>query len=149
MIGFWGKRTIRETLGVPNLSVVGFLALLGSGAWAETPGSQNGLLTATTLADWELISATPTAVDGVCIPGADGVLAIVGHGEWNTGDILCQGNTLEVRINGVRQNRVSQCSPASGKIGFQLEGAPFELRHVELQSATESPTLTAPLPVRG
>lgn len=69
-------------------------------------------------------------------------------GEWNTGNIVCQGNSLEVRINGVLQNRVSHCAPASGKIGFQLEGAPFELRRVEIQSHTDAPTLIVPVPAR-
>ncbi|MES2922412.1 MAG: DUF1080 domain-containing protein [Verrucomicrobiota bacterium] len=222
---------------------VGFAALLGSCAKAETPSSQQDLLGAKALADWEFISATPTAIDTVCVPGADGELAIPGKpagnlatrttyenyqlhfewrwpantegsnggvlvhinsgptggtpwpvcfqaqlkldhagdllpmdsarfvekltsdakppqlahtgnnsekplGEWNTGDIVCQGNNIEIRINGVLQNRVSQCSPASGKIGFQLEGAPFELRHVRIQSNTEPARLILPLPVR-
>jgi hypothetical protein len=53
-------------------------------------------------------------------------------GEWNTCDITCRGDTIEVVINGVRQNRVSGCSLQSGKIGFQFEGVPFELRHVSV-----------------
>ncbi|MEI6178809.1 MAG: DUF1080 domain-containing protein [Verrucomicrobiota bacterium] len=60
-------------------------------------------------------------------------------GEWNTGDISCQGTSIEVRINGVLQNRVSQCAPASGKIAFQLEGAPFELRNVRIESNSGVP----------
>jgi hypothetical protein len=53
-------------------------------------------------------------------------------GEWNTCDIVCRGDTIEVKINGVAQNRVTACSPAAGRIGFQLEGMPFELRNVRL-----------------
>lgn len=226
------------------LPVLGLFGLLSSCSQAGTSGNLTDLLTAKSLTDWELITATPTAIDAVCTPGADGVLAIVGKptgylatkavyenyqlhfewrwpataakgsnggvlvhissgptggtpwpvcfqaqlkldhagdllpmdsarfaekltadakppqlarsannsekplGEWNTGDIICQGNNIEVRINGVLQNRVSQCSPASGKIGFQLEGAPFELRHVQIQSTAESAPLIVPLPVR-
>jgi hypothetical protein len=51
-------------------------------------------------------------------------------GEWNTADITCRGDTIEVVINGVPQNRVTGCSLREGKIGFQFEGAPFELRRV-------------------
>lgn len=51
-------------------------------------------------------------------------------GEWNTCDITCRGDTIEVVINGVRQNRATGCSLHEGKIGFQFEGVPFELRHV-------------------
>jgi hypothetical protein len=53
-------------------------------------------------------------------------------GEWNTCDITCRGDTVEVVINGVRQNSVTRVNPAAGRIGFQLEGVPFELRAVRL-----------------
>ena len=53
-------------------------------------------------------------------------------GEWNTCDVVARDGTLTVTINGVLQNRVTGCIPASGRIGFQLEGAPFELRAVRL-----------------
>ena len=53
-------------------------------------------------------------------------------GEWNTCDIICRGDTIEVSINGVAQNRVTGCSLAAGPLGFQFEGAPFELREVSL-----------------
>jgi hypothetical protein len=53
-------------------------------------------------------------------------------GEWNTCDIICRGDTFEVTVNGVPQNKITQCVPATGKIGFQLEGTPFELRNVTI-----------------
>jgi hypothetical protein len=53
-------------------------------------------------------------------------------GEWNSCDIVSRDGTVEVTVNGVLQNRVSNVSPASGRIGFQLEGTPYELRRVEL-----------------
>ncbi|HTL67037.1 MAG TPA: DUF1080 domain-containing protein [Lacunisphaera sp.] len=53
-------------------------------------------------------------------------------GEWNTCDITCRNDTLEVSINGVVQNRVTHVSPAAGRIGFQFEGTPFEVRHISL-----------------
>jgi len=55
-------------------------------------------------------------------------------GEWNTCDITCRGDTIEVIINGVMQNRVTGCSLGGGTLGFQFEGAPFELRQVSLAS---------------
>jgi hypothetical protein len=55
-------------------------------------------------------------------------------GEWNSMDVLCRDGTIEVSINGVMQNRVSGAAPASGRIGFQLEGAPYELRNVTVQA---------------
>ena len=56
----------------------------------------------------------------------------VPRGEWNTCDIVCRDGLIEVTINGVLQNRVTHCTPAAGKIGIQLEGAPFELRKLRL-----------------
>src|SRR6478609_1792685 len=53
-------------------------------------------------------------------------------GEWNSCDITCHGDTIEVSINGVAQNRVTGCSLTKGTLGFQFEGAPFELRAVSL-----------------
>jgi hypothetical protein len=53
-------------------------------------------------------------------------------GEWNRADITVRGAAIDVVINGVTQNRLTQCVPASGRIGFQLEGHAFELRNVTL-----------------
>lgn len=53
-------------------------------------------------------------------------------GEWNTCVIICRGDTIEVTINGVLQNRVTGCSLREGRVGFQFEGVPFELRQVRL-----------------
>ena len=53
-------------------------------------------------------------------------------GEWNVCDIVSRDGAIEVSINGVLQNRVTHAQPASGRIGFQLEGTPYELRRVEL-----------------
>ena len=53
-------------------------------------------------------------------------------GEWNSCDIICRGDTIEVSINGVAQNRVTGCSLTRGTVGFQFEGAPFELREVSI-----------------
>jgi hypothetical protein len=53
-------------------------------------------------------------------------------GEWNSVDIVCRGDTIVCSINGVRQNRVTKCTPQAGKVGVQLEGFPFELRNIRL-----------------
>lgn len=54
-------------------------------------------------------------------------------GEWNSCEVVCRSGTIELSINGVVQNRVTGCRSASGRIGFQLEGVPFELRNVEIE----------------
>jgi hypothetical protein len=53
-------------------------------------------------------------------------------GEWNALDVVARDGTIEVTVNGVLQNRVSNASPRSGHIGFQLEGTPYELRKVTI-----------------
>ena len=53
-------------------------------------------------------------------------------GEWNSADILSRDGVIEVTVNGVPQNRVSAAAPRAGRIGFQLEGAPYELRAVRI-----------------
>lgn len=57
----------------------------------------------------------------------------VATGEWNSADIVCRDGSVEVTVNGVVQNRVSQVKPSEGRIGFQLEGAPYQLRNVRLE----------------
>ena len=53
-------------------------------------------------------------------------------GEWNECDVICRGDTIEVTVNGVLQNRVTGVSTSQGRVGFQLEGTPFELRNVAI-----------------
>jgi hypothetical protein len=53
-------------------------------------------------------------------------------GEWNSCDVVCRGDQVEVSVNGIVQNRLTGVSPCAGRIGFQFEGTPFELRHVSL-----------------
>lgn len=54
-------------------------------------------------------------------------------GGWNSADITCRDGTIDVAINGVAQNRVTKAQPAEGRIGFQLEGAAYQLRNVTLE----------------
>lgn len=54
-------------------------------------------------------------------------------GEWNSADILSRDGVIEVSVNGVAQNRVTGVTPHAGRIGFQLEGAPYELRRVRIE----------------
>lgn len=53
-------------------------------------------------------------------------------GEWNSCDIVARNGAVEVSVNGVLQNTASALAPQAGRIGFQLEGTPYELRHVTL-----------------
>jgi hypothetical protein len=53
-------------------------------------------------------------------------------GEWNTADVVVRGDAIEYTVNGVLQNKVTKCVPSFGKIGFQLEGYPYEMRNIKL-----------------
>lgn len=82
-------------------------------------------------------------------------------GEWNSYEIYCRGATIELFVNGVRQNYVDQLPVSSGAIALQMEGFPVEFREVWLtplvaapvdapviQPTTSSRTLPVPGPIR-
>jgi hypothetical protein len=58
-------------------------------------------------------------------------------GEWNTYEIYCRGDTIEVFINGVRQNRVDKLPASTGVIALQMEGFPIDFRNVWLEAAKD------------
>lgn len=53
-------------------------------------------------------------------------------GQWNSYDILCKGNTVQLVVNGVVQNKGSHSDLTSGPICLQSEGSPIEFRNVYL-----------------
>ena len=53
-------------------------------------------------------------------------------GEWNTYDITCTGNNIELIVNGVLQNQATGSTLDSGPIALQSEGSPIEFRNVYL-----------------
>lgn len=54
-------------------------------------------------------------------------------GEWNSADIHAKDNTIEVFINGTKQNYVDKLPVKEGKICLQMEGFPIEFRNVWLE----------------
>jgi len=54
-------------------------------------------------------------------------------GEWNSYDITCLGNTIELRVNGTLQNMATDCSLTSGSIGLQAEGSKIQFRNIWLE----------------
>ena len=54
--------------------------------------------------------------------------------EWNSYDITCSGNTIEVRVNGVLQNTAYECSLTKGGIGLQAEGSKIQFRNLWIES---------------
>ncbi|HOX38248.1 MAG TPA: DUF1080 domain-containing protein [Candidatus Brocadiia bacterium] len=55
------------------------------------------------------------------------------RGQWNAYDITCKGNTIEVMVNGVRQNAATNTSVSKGKICLQSEGERIEFRNIYLR----------------
>jgi hypothetical protein len=54
-------------------------------------------------------------------------------GQWNTYEIYCRGNNIDVFVNGVLQNKATQATVESGMICLQSEGTPIEFRNVYLE----------------
>ncbi|KPL13141.1 MAG: hypothetical protein AMS26_15435 [Bacteroides sp. SM23_62] len=54
-------------------------------------------------------------------------------GEWNSYDITCKGNTIELRVNGLLQNAATNCSLTSGGIGLQAEGSRIQFRNLWIE----------------
>lgn len=53
-------------------------------------------------------------------------------GQWNTYEITCKGDHIELIVNGVKQNQVTGSTLDAGKIALQSEGAPIEFRNLYL-----------------
>jgi len=53
-------------------------------------------------------------------------------GEWNTLEIKCRGDEIEIYVNGVLQNRGTGTNLTSGHICLQSEGKDIEFRNIWL-----------------
>ena len=53
-------------------------------------------------------------------------------GEWNTAEIICEGNSITVYINGELQNQAT-ADISEGYIALQSEGGPIEFRNVYIE----------------
>lgn len=54
-------------------------------------------------------------------------------GEWNSYDITCKGNTVEIKVNGLLQNVATNCSLTKGGIGLQAEGSKIQFRNLWIE----------------
>jgi len=52
-------------------------------------------------------------------------------GEWNTAEIICNGNHIQAYVNGVLMNE-AHFDRSEGRIALQSEGGPLEVRNVYL-----------------
>ncbi len=53
-------------------------------------------------------------------------------GEWNTMEVICKGNVMEIYINGTLQNKGTGLSVSKGSICLQSNGKDIEFRNVYL-----------------
>ena len=53
-------------------------------------------------------------------------------GEWNTMEVACKTNTIEVYVNGILQNKGTKVSVCKGSICLQSEGKDIEFRNIYL-----------------
>ncbi|MCP4611696.1 MAG: DUF1080 domain-containing protein [Planctomycetes bacterium] len=53
-------------------------------------------------------------------------------GGWNSYEIVCDGDTVELKINGRLQNKGTGFTISKGYIGFQSEGVPIMFRNIKL-----------------
>ena len=54
-------------------------------------------------------------------------------GEWNKYEVVCDGNTIKLYINGLLQNSATDVTISKGYIGLQSEGTPVEFRNIVLE----------------
>lgn len=60
-------------------------------------------------------------------------------GEWNTIEVICDGDTIVNIVNGVEVNRGTKASLTKGRIVLQSEGAEVFYRKVELTPLKKKP----------
>lgn len=86
--------------------------------------------------DWVLLSKA--TLNGIENKGTKSVkrLAAEGsekpRGEWNSVDIIAKGNTIEVSVNGVLQNKGVDVYTDAGQICLQSEGGAVDFRNVTI-----------------
>jgi len=51
-------------------------------------------------------------------------------GEWNTYQVVCEGNSVEIIVNGQSMNKITGCDMSTGYIGLQSEGAELDIRSI-------------------
>ena len=67
-------------------------------------------------------------------------------GEWNTLEVIAEGDTITVWVNGTQVNRMTGVVPAAGMIALQAEGTPIDFRNISLTPLARAKDLHAPMP---
>jgi hypothetical protein len=56
------------------------------------------------------------------------------QGQWNSYDIVCDGKTVTLTVNGLLQNQCTDADPWFGPICLQSEDSPIEFRNITLEA---------------
>ncbi|MBL7147122.1 MAG: DUF1080 domain-containing protein [Phycisphaerae bacterium] len=90
--------------------------------------------------DFWLLNHSTIKVDGEQIGPKDFANAKKKHpsnekplGQWNSYDIVCDGKTVTLYVNGLLQNKGVDSNPSCGPICLQSEGSPIEFRNIYLE----------------
>ena len=61
------------------------------------------------------------------------------YGEWNQIECVCEGNRIQILLNGKLVNELLEVWPSEGRILLQCEGSEIYFRRLELQSLNRTP----------
>lgn len=127
-----------------------------SGVWfmmAKPGGARPPCLEAQLLSgkagDFWVIGSLPVKVRGQRAGGYVPKLADSSErpaGQWNRMTIRVAAGTVEVKVNGVKQNEASDCPRTPGHVALQTEGTVIEFRRVEVRPLGRQPGGRAPTP---
>ncbi len=93
----------------------------------------------------EIVSRNPSGYSTGRLPKR-GPSAEKPLGEWNSLEVVAQGDTLAVWVNGTEVNRMTGVVPAAGMIALQAEGTPIDFRNITLTPLPRAKDLHAPMP---
>lgn len=63
-------------------------------------------------------------------------------GQWNSYDIICCGDSIQLYVNRKLQNEGVQATPDNGYICLQSEGSPIEFRNIYIEPCMEVSSMT-------
>jgi hypothetical protein len=93
----------------------------------------------------EIVSRNPSGVSTGRLPrsGRDIENPL---GEWNEAEIVVEGGSITVSVNGTQVNRMTGVLPSAGMIGLQAEGTAIDVRRITLTPLPPAKDLHAPMP---
>lgn len=96
----------------------------------------------------EVVSRNPRGASTGRLPRSPADAPEKPVGEWNAVEVLAEGTSITVTLNGLKVNQFTQAIPSAGMIGFQAEGSVVELRNIVLTPLPPAKDLHAPMPAR-